>query len=88
MYLMPYKSGELLQKLYKSIERINLDGIGYPDSDNARLLSTKELSPEERANRKLDVISGYEFIDSEYRILVLEGIGGKGHGMYRFYHQN
>ena len=82
---MPYKSAELLGRCHKSIERINLDGIGHADSDNVRLLSTKELSEQERENRELDIIGGFEFIDSEFRILVIEGLGGKGHSMDRWY---
>ena len=85
---MPYKSAQLLAACTKSIERINLDGIGHSDSDNVRLLSTKELSAEERADRKLDVLGGFEFIDSEFRILVIEGLGGKGHGVHRWYQEN
>lgn len=88
MYLMPYKSGEVLKKVHSSIERINLDGIGERDSDNVRLLTTKQLNEEERANRTLDIIGGFEFIDSDFRIIVLEGLGGKGHSMDRFYKDN
>jgi hypothetical protein len=81
VYLMPYKSSELLNKIYRSIERINLDGVGETESNNVRVLNTKQLSDEERSNRKLDIIGGFEFIDSEFRIVVLEGLGGKDHGM-------
>lgn len=88
VYLMPYKSSELLNKIYRSIERINLDGVGETESNNVRVLNTKQLSDEERSNRKLDIIGGFEFIDSEFRIVVLEGLGGKDHGMNWFYTSN
>ena len=43
------------------------------------------MSEEERNNKKLDIIGGFEFIDSEYWILVIEGLAGEGNGMDRFY---
>lgn len=46
-----------------------------------RVLTTKVLSEADRNNRKLDIIGGFEFIDSEYRILVIEGLAGDGNGM-------
>ena len=60
-----------------------MSGIG--EKDNVRVLNTKVLSEQERGNRKLDILGGFEFIDSEFRILVLEGLGGQGNGMDRFY---
>ena len=88
MYLIPYKSSQMLQRIYKSIEKINLVGIGHTEDDSVRMLTTKELSDEEKANRLLDVITGYEFMDAEFRIIVLEGIGGRGWSMHKFYEQN
>ena len=88
MYLIPYKSSQMLQRIYKSIEKINLVGIGHNEDDSVRMLTTKELSDEEKANRLLDVITGYEFMDAEFRIIVLEGIGGRGWSMHKFYEQN
>jgi len=84
---MPYKSPIIHKSIYKSIQEINLNGIGQEDG-NVRVLNTKEFTEEERANRVLDVITGFEFIDSEYRILILEGIGGKGWGMNKLYREN
>lgn len=83
MYIFPYKSSDLLKRLYQSIEQINLEGIG--ERENVWVLNTKVLSDAERANWKLDILGGFEFIDSEFRILVLEGLGGSGKGMDRFY---
>ena len=53
-------------------------GLGV---DNVRYLNTKEFSEEERKNRRLDVITGFELIDSECRIFILEGLAGDGRGM-------
>lgn len=56
--------------------------------DNAQYLSTKELSQEERANRRLDFLGGFEIMDKEFRMFVIEGIGGEGNGMDTFYRIN
>jgi hypothetical protein len=50
--------------------------------DNARYLNTKELSESERADRMLDYLGGFELMDSEMRMFVIEGLGGAGHGMH------
>jgi hypothetical protein len=33
----------------------------------------------------LDYLGGFELMDSEMRIFVIEGLGGAGHGMHQFY---
>jgi hypothetical protein len=48
---------------------------------NARYLSTKELTAEDKLNRKLDFLGGFELIDKEMRFFVFEGLGGIGHSM-------
>ena len=68
-----------------SFERINLAGLNL---ENSRYLNTKELSEEERNNRQLDFIGGFEIMDSEFRMFIIEGIGGKGRGMDQFYRAN
>jgi len=55
-----------------------MQGLGV---DNVRYLNTKEFSEEEKKNRKLDIIGGFELMDSEMRIYVIEGLGGQGRGM-------
>jgi hypothetical protein len=60
-------------------------GLGV---DNVRYLNTKEFSAEEKANRKLDVLGGIELMDAECRIYIIEGLGGRGFGMSKFYEQN
>jgi len=55
-----------------------MQGLGF---ENVRYLNTKEFTPEERANRKLDFIGGVELMDSENRIYVFEGLGGEGRAM-------
>lgn len=56
--------------------------------ENTRYLNTKELNEEERANRTLDFLGGFELMDSEMRIFVFEGLGGEGNSMSQFYEAN
>ena len=51
-------------------------------------MSTKELSAEERNNRSLDFLGGFSFIDNESRVYVIEGRGGPGNSVDRFYRMN
>ena len=83
--IIPYKSGGYVNKIESSFERINLRGLGL---QNARYLSTKELSAEDKKNKKLDFLGGYELIDKEMRFYVFEGLGGKGNCMDSFYLEN
>lgn len=44
------------------------------ENGNARNLNTKFLSEVERADRKLDIITGFELIDFDKRMYVFEGL--------------
>jgi hypothetical protein len=57
---------------------VNLKGLNL---DNARYMSTKEFTDEERNNRALDFIGGFSLMDSETRMYILEGLGGEGRGI-------
>jgi hypothetical protein len=84
--VLPYEnSSELLNKILDSIEKINLEGLNL---ENSKQLNTKEFSEEERKDRRLDFIGGFEIMDSEFRMFVVEGLGGKGHSMHKFYKMN
>lgn len=86
VYIIPYdNSVDLLKKIYDSIEKINLEGLHL---ENIRQLNTKEFSDAEKQNRLLDFLGGFELMDSEFRMIVLEGLGGKGHSMNKFYLMN
>lgn len=39
-----------------------------------RALSSYALSAEERKNKQLDFIGGFEIMDNDFRIFILEGI--------------
>lgn len=83
--IIPYRAGDYVKKIESSIERINMKGLGLP---NARYLSTKELTPQEKADRKMNFIGCFELIDKEMRCYVLEGLGGAGNCMDEFYKEN
>ena len=86
VYIIPYEnSAELLKKIYDSIEKINLEGLHL---ENIRQLNTKEFSDTEKQNRLLEFLGGFELMDTEFRMIVLEGLGGKGHSMNKFYLMN
>lgn len=82
---IPYKSVDHVKQIAAAFEAINLKGLNL---ENARYLNTKELSEEERANRRLDFLGGFELMDSEYRMYIIEGLGGLGRGMNQFYKAN
>jgi hypothetical protein len=83
--ILPYKSPVEVKQIQASFERINCQGLKL---DNSRYLNTKELTEAERANRTLDFLGGFEFMDSEMRMFVIEGLGGPGKGMEQFYLAN
>lgn len=78
MIIVPYKSPETVKHIEAIFERINLVGLNL---ENSRYLNTKELSEEERKDRKLDFLGGFEIMDGEFRMFMLEGLGGKGNSM-------
>lgn len=50
-----------------------MSGLGV---ENVRYLNTYELSEDDRKNRKLDILGGFELMDSECRVYIFEGLGG------------
>ena len=83
--IIPYKSPDLVKQIESNYEKVNLKGLNLT---NARYLSTKELSEDERKDRKLDYIGGFSLMDSETRMYIFEGLGGEGRGMHEFYKEN
>ena len=83
--IVPYKSPETVKHIEATFERINLTGLNL---ENSRYLNTKELSEEERAARDLDFLGGFEIMDSEFRMFIIEGLGGRARGMDQFYRAN
>lgn len=46
------------------------------------------MTEEDKQNRALDFLGGFELIDKEMRLYVFEGLGGVGKAMNRFYLAN
>lgn len=80
--IIPYKSPDFVKQIESAFEQINLVGLGV---DNVRYLNTKEFSEDEKKNRKMDILGGFELMDSEHRVYIFEGLGGSGRGMDQFY---
>lgn len=83
--IVPYKCPETIKHIEAMFERINLTGLNL---ENARYLNTKELNEEEKNDRTLDFLGGFELMDNEFRMFVIEGLGGRGHSMDQFYRAN
>ncbi len=77
--IIPYKAPETVMQIEQAYERINMQKLGF---DNVRYLNTKEFTEDERRNRRLDFIGGFELMDQENRIYVFEGLGGEDHAMH------
>ena len=82
---VPYKSPDIVKCVQNTFERINMEGLNI---ENLSYLNTKVFTEEEKKNRKLDFLGGFEIMDSEFRMFVIEGLGGKGKGMEQFYKAN
>lgn len=80
--IIPYKSPDLVKRIEASFEKVNLLGLNL---ENARYLNTKDFSEAERKNRSLDFIGGFSLMDSETRMYIFEGLGGRGKGLDMFY---
>lgn len=83
--VVPYRAGDKVKTIEATFEQLNLEGLNLP---NARYLNTKELTEEDKNNRELDFLGGFELIDKEMRLYVFEGLGGIGKAMNRFYLAN
>lgn len=76
---------DTVKQIESSFENINMQLLGF---DNVRYLNTKEFNEEERKSRKLDFLGGFELMDSEFRLYIIEGMGGSGKSMEQFYKAN
>ncbi len=77
VYLFPYKCPDLVPKLIEAVQQINLEAFGQK-GQSSLYLTTKTLNETEKNDPNLDIITGIEFIDNEYRTFILEGLAGKG----------
>lgn len=54
--LIPYKSPEIVNRIMRSFENLNMDILKL---ENATYLNTKELTEVERSDRTFDYLSGF-----------------------------
>ena len=73
IYIIPYNSRKMVEKIQGAFRDLNLEGLGIKGG-SIRDLNTKSLTELEKANRNLDVLTGFELIDSEKRMYVFEGL--------------
>ena len=83
--VVPYVAPDAVKCIEANFERINMQNLGL---QSAAALNTKELTEEEKADRSLDFLCGFEIMDTEFRMFIIEGLGGPGHAMDQFYQAN
>lgn len=73
---MPYKSQDFVKKLQDTFYDINL-AASKIEAGGLRAIATKKLTEEEKKDRTLDFLGGFEIIDGEFRLFVIEGLADK-----------
>ena len=74
IYVTTYLDSNFMQTLKELFEEINQKAFTLK---SVKEIYTKGLTEEERDNNEIDYISGFQLIDKNIRITILEGITGK-----------
>ena len=74
IYVTNYLDSKFMQTLKQLFEEINQAAFNLK---SVKEIYTKGLTEEERDNNEIDYISGFQLIDKNIRITILEGITGK-----------
>ena len=72
VYLFPYKDQSFVAQLQSAIESLNRRSLQI-EAEGRRALAARLLSPQEEADPMLNIITGFEIIDTNVRLYVLEG---------------
>lgn len=83
--IVPYVAVDTVKSIEATFEKINISNLNLK---NSKYLNIKELSESERSDRTLDFLGGFEIMDSEFRMFIIEGLGGQNHAMHSFYKLN
>ena len=83
--VMPYRSADKVPQVERSFEAVNCQLLGLA---NDRYLSTYVLTEADKRTRSKDYLGGFELLDKEMRMYVVEGIAGEGKSMDLFYRAN
>ncbi|XP_063952895.1 uncharacterized protein LOC129255695 [Lytechinus pictus] len=77
IYIFDYKNTKFLHQLLRLVTSINaaaLDLAHLPDHIVEAALSTYKLSPAQQKSSDLDIVTGFQILDGEKHIFVLEGL--------------
>ena len=74
IYISTYNDSNLMSTLTKLFEEINQKAFNF---QSKKEIYTYSLSQEDQENTELDYISGFQIIDKNIRITILEGIADK-----------
>ena len=74
IYVTTYLDSNFMQTLKQLFEEINQAAFNLK---SVKEIYTKGLTDEEKDNNEIDYISGFQLIDKNIRITILEGITGK-----------
>ena len=75
IYISTYNDSNLMTTLKKLFEEINQNAFNLKSEKE---VYTRNLTEEEQDNNEIDYISGFQLIDKNYRITILEGVTGQG----------
>lgn len=73
IYILPYNSPDLVERIQTVFEQYNCRALNLEHVSRSAL-AARVLSSEELSNKELDIITGFELIDSQFRVYVFEGM--------------
>eukprot|EP00736_Rhodelphis_marinus_P003466 Rmarinus@m.24685 len=75
VFNIPYEDTETLHRIHAVVMDVNARALGVENAPNvSRTLTTYQLKDEQKENINLDIITGFQVIDGDRRIFVLEGL--------------
>ena len=74
IYVTTYNDVGFLKNLKEVFETVNKNAFALK---SVKEIYTRTLSPEEENDNEIDYISGFQIIDINFRITIIEGISSK-----------
>ena len=74
IYVTAYNDSTVMKKLKELFEEINTAAFNLK---SVKEIYTRDLSPEEADNNEIDYVSGFQLIDKNLRITIIEGMTGE-----------
>ncbi|EDV25838.1 uncharacterized protein TRIADDRAFT_23652, partial [Trichoplax adhaerens] len=81
VYIFSYENKKFLHQLFESISAVNANALELtqlPQKIKEAALSTYKLNEEQRCSHTLDIITGFQILDGEYQVFILEGLAEGG----------